>query len=135
MEFFSKNYEETISFVKEYAKSLAGGDIVLLKGDLGAGKTVFAKGIVEYFCKDAINVVSPTFTIVNTYNGDKTINHFDFYRINSENELIAIGIEEYLYGDAICLIEWPERAPNILKDLNCKLVNITKKDDGRIISY
>ncbi len=134
MEYLSKSQNDTIKIAKLYAKTLKSGDIVLLKGDLGAGKTVFTKGIVEHFSKGKEDAVSPTFTIVNQYNTDPTLYHFDFYRINSEDELIAIGIEEYLYSDAICIIEWPERAPNILRSVITKTVDITKQGGNRIIT-
>lgn len=135
MKYQSKNYKETINIAKQYAKTLSAGDVVLLCGDLGAGKTVFTKGIVEQLGGNAENVVSPTFTIVNEYNTTPQVYHFDFYRIKSQEELFAIGIEEYLYGGGICVIEWPERAPDILADISCKKVTITKNNEERIINF
>jgi len=135
MEHVSKSYKETIKIAKQFAKTLVAGDVVLLCGDLGAGKTMFTKGLVEFFGGNIESVVSPTFTIVNEYSTNPPVYHFDFYRINREEELIAIGIEEYLYGGGICVIEWPERAPNILADINCKKVSIIKNNEERIISF
>ena len=135
MKYISNNFTDTNNFAKEYAKTLKSGDVVLLDGDLGAGKTVFTKGIVEYFSNGTQVAVSPTFTIVNEYPCKTPVYHFDFYRIKTEDELIAIGIEEYLYGGGICIIEWPERAPNILADINCKKVKIIKDNEKRIIEY
>lgn len=136
MKYISENEKDTINFAKQYAKTLSKGDIVLLFGDLGSGKTVFVKGIVEYFSGDIKDVTSPTFTIVNEYDvGKFKINHFDFYRIKNIEELYNIGIEEYLYSDGICFIEWPERA-NELFDSSCKIVKISKIDDKkRLIEY
>ena len=135
MKYISKSLQDTINFAKGYAKTLNPGDVVVLYGDLGAGKTAFTKGIVEYFSNGQEVAVSPTFTIVNQYNCSPPVYHFDFYRINSEDELFAIGIEEYLYGNGICVIEWPERAPNILADINYKIVTIKKHNNKREIEY
>lgn len=133
MQYISNSYEDTINIAKQFAKTLSAGDVVLLNGDLGAGKTVFTKGIVEYFSNNKEVAISPTFTIVNEYNCEPPVYHFDFYRIKSEDELIAIGIEEYLYGSGICVIEWPERAPQLLADISVKTVSIEKDNQKRII--
>ena len=104
---YSHNREETLKIAKEFAKSLKSGDIVLLYGDLGAGKTVFVKGVVSAFCSCV--VTSPTFTIVNTYEANIPLYHFDLYRLQSEEELYDIGAEELLFGNGISLVEWPEK--------------------------
>lgn len=107
MVYYSHNREETLKIAKEFAKSLKSGDIVLLYGDLGAGKTVFVKGVVSAFCSCV--VTSPTFTIVNTYEANIPLYHFDLYRLQSEEELYDIGAEELLFGNGISLVEWPEK--------------------------
>lgn len=109
-EFISKSKEQTIAIAKDFAKTLSFGDIVLLNGDLGAGKTVFVKGVTDYFSKGKAVAVSPTFLIVNVYETDPEIYHFDLYRINDMEELDAIGAEEYLFGNGISFVEWSERA-------------------------
>ncbi len=136
MKYISESEKDTIKFAEEYAKTLKKGDIILLYGDLGSGKTVFVKGILQYFVGDSKDVTSPTFTIVNEYNSDKfNIYHFDFYRVQNVNELYNIGIEEYLYSGGICFIEWPERAEELF-DKNCKTIKITKMNDNqRLIEY
>ncbi len=106
LEFISNNSDETKRIAFSIAGKLKGPCVILLSGDLGAGKTVFAKGFVSYFVKDA-DVVSPTFAIVNSY--EDKVYHFDLYRIESENELFAIGAYEYFYSDKYSLVEWPER--------------------------
>lgn len=133
----SKNEDDTKKIAREYASQLEKGEIVLLEGDLGAGKTAFVKGVVEAFGGDANQVTSPTFTIVNQYNlNDNVIYHFDLYRIESVDELYNIGIEEYFYSGAICFVEWPERAPELF-DNTCKKIEILKKGDNsrEIIIY
>ena len=135
MEVVLKTEDDTIEFAKKFAKKLKNGDILLLDGDLGAGKTVFTKGLVLGLSQGKEMAISPTFTIVNEYNTTPRLYHFDFYRIKSEDELVAIGIEEYLYSDAICVIEWPERAPNILSELETKTIKIIKVPQGRKIIF
>ena len=105
--FITKNPKETEKFAKRFAKNLKEGDIVLLRGDLGAGKTVFAKGFVKGRGVKHADVVSPTFTIMNNYS-DKVI-HYDLYRLNSLAEFDAFGGVESLYGKGVKIVEWPEK--------------------------
>ena len=135
MEYISKNEKDTINIAKEFAKTLSVGDVVTLEGDLGAGKTVFTKGIVDFFSGGKQIAISPTFTIVNEYQTNPKLYHFDFYRINSPKELFAIGVEEYLYGDGICIVEWPERAPEVFAGMNIKKVVIEKNGENRKICF
>ena len=126
-EFISKTKDETLKIAKEFAKTLNIGDIVLLNGDLGACKTVFVKGVTEYFSHGKTIAISPTFMIVNVYESDPEIYHFDLYRIDSVDELDAIGAEEYLYGNGISFVEWPERAvgyfPSSSKKIEIKKIS------------
>ncbi|MBR3885768.1 MAG: tRNA (adenosine(37)-N6)-threonylcarbamoyltransferase complex ATPase subunit type 1 TsaE [Clostridia bacterium] len=109
-EYVSKSREDTLEIAKSFAKTISVGDIVLLDGDLGAGKTVFVKGVTDYFSKGKMIAISPTFMIVNVYDTEPEIYHFDLYRIDDVEELDSIGAEEYLFGNGISFVEWPERA-------------------------
>ena len=112
MQKVTKKAEETKKLGSLLAEKLVCGDIVSLYGGLGAGKTVFAKGIAEGLgIKEEI--VSPTFTILKEYYGREKLYHFDLYRIEDEEELEHIGFYEYLGRDGICVIEWPENAENL----------------------
>ena len=115
-EFISHNEAETRQFVARLAPLLVPGDVVALRGDLGAGKTVIVKAIAAALGA-AGPVTSPSFTLMNRYD-TKTmpIYHFDFYRIGSEMEALGIGVDEYLQGDGVCLIEWPEKIEHLLPD-------------------
>lgn len=124
-EFVSKSENETKKIAQDIASGLSPR-VVLLRGDLGAGKTVFAKGFVDYFVKGA-SVVSPTFTIMNSY-ADRVF-HFDLYRIESASELDAIGAEEYLFGDNYCLVEWPDRVGRGYFPTNAVEIEIVKIDE------
>lgn len=101
--------EETLRFGATLAGSLKPGSVVCLHGGLGAGKTHLVKGIVSALGFPAGKVNSPTFTIVNEYRASLPVYHFDAYRIERDEELLELGVEEYLYGQGVCLIEWPEK--------------------------
>ena len=120
--------EETFKAGYEFAKTLKAGDIITLDGDLGAGKTVFTKGICQYF-NVTDYVVSPTYTIVNEYKGDISVYHFDIYRINDEEELYNIGFYEYLDNDGIKIIEWAKNVPEAFLGYNVKKIEIIKDED------
>lgn len=113
MKFYSNSPEETAEFAKSFASELKPGDVISLNGDLGAGKTAFVQGlakglgITEYLS-------SPTFTIVNCYEGKMPLYHFDVYRIADEEEMYEIGYDEYVDGDGVCVIEWAENIESIL---------------------
>ncbi len=111
--FISKSENDTIEFANNLANQLKNGDIIVLSGDLGSGKTKFTQGILKHF--DLENEISsPTFTIVNEYHKDKTnIYHFDVYRLTDSDEFYAIGGDEYL-NNGICIIEWGEIIEDIL---------------------
>lgn len=110
--FISNSETDTLYLANKLASKLHNGDIVVLSGDLGAGKTKFTEGILSYFGLDN-EISSSTFTIVNEYNVDNNINlyHFDVYRLSSTDEFYAIGGDEY-FEKGICIIEWGE----IIKD-------------------
>ena len=109
----SNSPRETENIAKAFAKKLEVGDVVCLSGDLGTGKTAFVQGLAKGLdITDYIN--SPTFTIVNCYNGRLPFFHFDVYRISDPDEMYEIGYEEYVYGDGVCVIEWPEMISDIL---------------------
>ena len=105
--FESHSEIETKEFAKKFASKLSKGDVLVLSGDLGSGKTKFTEGFLSYFgLEDEIS--SPTFTIVNEYHkNDINIYHFDVYRLEDSSEFYAIGGEEY-FEKGICIIEWGE---------------------------
>lgn len=112
----SSSEKETEVIAEEYAAGIKPGEVVCLYGDLGAGKTQFVKGFVKAFGLAGNEVNSPTFTIINEYNGSIPVYHFDCYRLEHEEEALEIGAEEYFYGNGVCIIEWPERILGVLPD-------------------
>ena len=119
--YISKSEQDTINFAKNYAKNLKTGDIIILSGELGSGKTKFVQGILEYFGLEN-EISSPTFTIVNEYNtSNLNIYHFDVYRLEDSDEFYAMGGDEY-FSKGICLIEWGEMIENILPKPYTKII-------------
>lgn len=111
----SNTIEETIEAGVELAKKLKAGDVVALIGDLGAGKTVFTKGIAKGLgVKDVKYVNSPTFVIIKEYMGRCALYHFDLYRINKESVLDAENFEEYFYSDGVSVVEWADKIRKLL---------------------
>jgi tRNA threonylcarbamoyladenosine biosynthesis protein TsaE len=100
---------DTFSFGRMLAPGLRAGDVVLLRGDLGAGKTVLARGIAVGLGVPAEEVRSPTFTLVNPYQGHLPVYHLDLYRIERAADLDELGLEEILGGDGVAIVEWGER--------------------------
>ena len=102
--------EETWEVARKFAKTLKSGDIVCLEGDLGAGKTTFTQGLAAAMGVKG-RVTSPTFCIVQEHRGkDAFLVHMDLYRLHGEDDVIAIGWEDFLAEGAILVVEWPERA-------------------------
>lgn len=135
MEYKSNSPKETANIAKAFAKTLTSGDVLCLNGDLGVGKTAFVQGLVyELGVKEPIS--SPTFTIVNCYDGKLPIYHFDVYRIEDSDEMYEIGFEEYIYGEGITIIEWAENIKDILPKTRYDITitkDYSKHDDFRII--
>ena len=121
MELISKSQSQTEQIAFEYAKTLSKGDVVLLSGDLGAGKTHFVKGVARYFGLDG--VTSPTYAYLNVY-GD-FIYHYDCYRLSCGEDALMLGLTDYFNGENICFIEWAENIEDVLPE-NCKTVTIQK---------
>ncbi|WP_016769800.1 tRNA (adenosine(37)-N6)-threonylcarbamoyltransferase complex ATPase subunit type 1 TsaE [Rickettsia sibirica] len=106
--------EETKKLAKLLAQSLKPNDIVLLNGDLGAGKTFFCREIIKHFCGENTSIISPTFNLLQTYKASNfTIYHYDLYRLKSPEEIYELGFEEALNGNLI-LIEWSEIIKHLL---------------------
>ena len=126
---------ETIAFGRRLAVELRPPLIVLLRGELGAGKTTLVKGIAEGFqAASAQDVTSPTFTLVHEYRGPRaTLYHIDLYRIDTERELETLGLDDLLAPDSILLIEWGEKFPRFVRDRNLEIVLERVGEDGRRI--
>lgn len=107
--------EETQTIGKQIGASLKIGDVIALVGDLGAGKTCLTQGIARGIGIASHEVVnSPSYTLINEYAGEIPIYHIDLYRLQHHGEIVDLGLEEYLEGTGICIIEWADRMANLL---------------------
>ena len=112
--FISNSPGETEAIGRQVAKDLEAGSVLALKGELGSGKTLFTKGLVAGLGSSAA-VTSPTFTIVHEYQGGRLpIYHFDFFRLENRESADRLGLEDYFFGDGICVIEWADRFPDLI---------------------
>ena len=123
--FLSHSPEETRSWAEQYAKQLSPGDVVLLEGEMGAGKTVLAQGIARGLGVKE-DVLSPTYAYVNSY---APMFHFDCYRIGSVRQAEELGFADYFDAGRICLVEWSENIAPLLP-ADCKKILIRKRGDG-----
>jgi len=135
MKKLSISVNQTLRIGRMLARKLRGGEIILLSGSLGAGKTVLAKGIAQGLDIDKNNVVSPTFVLLRVYKGKHFLNHFDFYRVKSHKEILGLGYEEYFYSDAVTLIEWPQRLKFLLPREFLKIKLIVKARNCRMLEF
>ena len=130
--FISKSREDTIAFASQYAKTLFAGDVVLLDGDMGAGKTVFTKGIALGLGIEE-EVTSPTYAYMNDYDG--RLFHYDCYRIESIEQAERLGLADYFEMGGICILEWSQNIAPLLPP-DCKRVTIRKiNENEREIDY
>lgn len=127
LEIITHNVEETERVGEALAKTLLPYSIVALFGDLGAGKTAFVRGMARGL-GSTNRVTSPTFTIVNEYNGSLELFHFDMYRLGSSEELFDIGWEDYLARGGVCVVEWSENVNDAFDGSEIK-VTIEKLSD------
>ena len=127
--------EETILLGKSFSNELKKGDIVALYGELGTGKTQIIKCICDGLGVSQ-SVTSPTFTLMNLYEGREKIFHYDFYRLNSESEIYDLCVDDYFFSDGISLIEWAEKCENLLP-LERINVNLSYGDseNSRVINF
>jgi len=125
-DFFLKDLEAVATYILQTADTKT----LLFYGDMGVGKTTLIKELTKQLGSQDQSS-SPTFSLVNEYrtNENEPLYHFDFYRINDETEALDMGVEEYLYSDHWCFIEWPEKVKNLLP-LNAVAIHLTKNPDG-----
>jgi tRNA threonylcarbamoyladenosine biosynthesis protein TsaE len=122
--------EDTLAIARSLGAALRPGDVVAITGDLGAGKTLFCKGVGEALGIPPERIVSPTFTIVTEHAGTIPLTHIDVYRLSCAREADEIGMRELLSGDGVCLVEWAEKIAEILPT-DCIQVTFTISDDDR----
>jgi tRNA threonylcarbamoyladenosine biosynthesis protein TsaE len=131
--FRTRSEEETIALGRALAKELSGA--VLLIGNLGAGKTTLAKGIVEgREVATADEVSSPTFTLIHQYGSEKPVFHIDLYRLDEAREVESLGLDDLFAGGALVLLEWAERFPALMPREHTEIHLRTLPDESREIT-
>jgi tRNA threonylcarbamoyladenosine biosynthesis protein TsaE len=131
--FISDSPEQTVEAGAECARRVQAGDIIALTGNLGAGKTQFVKGFVAGLGSHA-EVTSPTFTLIHEYaDGRLPVYHFDFYRLEKPEEATRFGLDDYLYGDGVCIIEWADRFRELLPPSAQWITLDVQSETGRAI--
>lgn len=126
--FISKNENDTMLIAKKLAEKFTGGEVIALNGDLGAGKTVFVKGLAKGL-KITELITSPTFTILNCYKGRLELFHFDMYRIDEVSEASEIGVKEHFESGGVCVVEWAEKIEELLPE-DLIRIDITKAGEN-----
>lgn len=131
MEFIVDSVEKTLNIGKQFGALVKEGDIICINGDLGAGKTHFTKGLAKGL---GINdyITSPTFNIVNEYNGRLKLYHFDVYRVNDPDEIAAIGFDDYIFSDSVSVIEWSNYIDELipLERINLTITKLPELGDN-----
>lgn len=124
----TESSQQTDQVGRQIGRMLMASSLVLLRGDLGAGKTCLATGIARGLgVAESTAVTSPTYTLMNSYEGRLPLYHFDLYRLSSEDELLDLGFDDYFHGDGVALVEWPERCPELSRE--ALIVDLLYLDD------
>ena len=132
--YISDSPSETEAAGREFAWDLATGSVVALTGELGSGKTRFVKGLVAEIGAPG-EVTSPTFTLIHEYTGGRVpVYHFDFFRIEDRQSAERLGLEEYFFGDGICVVEWADKFSELIP-LGARWISfVTKSETDRLIT-
>ena len=134
LSFFTKHFEETALLGEKLAKIASPGDLIFLQGDLGSGKTTFMRGFLrglDFMGK----VKSPSYTLLEQYYLKLTINHFDLYRFKDQNEWEDAGFNEFMNNTDVNVIEWPEKAINVIPQSDLTVGFSYKNEDSRNQKY
>jgi tRNA threonylcarbamoyladenosine biosynthesis protein TsaE len=132
--FISNSASETEAIGRQFAKELSAGSILALKGELGSGKTQFAKGLVAGL-ESSVPVTSPTFTIIHEYPGGRLpVYHFDFFRLENRESVAQLGLDDYFFGDGVSVIEWADRFPECIPEQARWILFEIKSENTRMIS-
>src|ERR1051325_5079390 len=132
--FISNGPGETAAIGRRLAADIRVGSVLALKGDLGSGKTMFVKGLVAGMGGRA-DVTSPTFTIVHEYRGGRLpVYHFDFFRLENRETVARLGLDDYLFGDGVSVIEWADRFPELIPQHARWILFETKSESQRAIT-
>ena len=130
----TRSEAETVDAGRALARTLVPGSVVLLSGDLGAGKTAFIRGMAAGLGIDPLEVSSPTFTLIHEYGAQPAVYHVDLYRLDYAREAARLGLEEIFEKEAVVLIEWGEKFPELLPDERVEIRITSSHDNQREIT-
>ena len=133
-EVFSLSEAETFAYGETVGRTLSAGQMILLRGELGTGKTVFTRGIASGLGVDPADVGSPTFILVDRYEGRLVLYHADLYRVDREEDMFALGLDEFAALGAVVVVEWGERLPPPLREGAIEVRFTDLGDDSRKIT-
>jgi tRNA threonylcarbamoyladenosine biosynthesis protein TsaE len=133
--FISNSPAETEAIGRQIAEEIGVGSVLALKGDLGSGKTLFVKGVVNGLGSSA-DVTSPTFTILHEYRGGRLpVYHFDLFRVENPQALARLDLDEYFFGDGLSVIEWADRFPEFVPEQARWIFFEIKSETDRAITF
>jgi len=132
----TRSVAETVALGERLGKLASAGDFIALTGELGSGKTHFARGVAAGLGIDrSIPVTSPTYTLMNVYEGRLTFRHFDLYRLEGDQDAAELGFEDYFHGDGVCVVEWAERLQSLLPEERISVAFASLGGEERSISF
>lgn len=131
----TESREATMKLGQRLAAQLKPGSIICLFGELGSGKTTFVKGMAKGLRISPVKVHSPTFVLMNIYEGKLPLYHFDFYRLEDVREIEKIGYEEFLFGEGVAVVEWPQRMGSLLPEEYVKIELKIRGENSRTIKF
>jgi tRNA threonylcarbamoyladenosine biosynthesis protein TsaE len=132
----TRSAAETVALGERLGSLVSAGDFIALSGDLGSGKTHFARGVAAGLGVDrSLPITSPTYTLMNLYAGRFAFRHFDLYRLNGDQDAAELGFEDYFYGEDVCVVEWAERLHDLLPHERMTVSFSTLDDDVRSITF
>lgn len=135
-EFISRSSEETIEFGRLLGHQLDIPSVICFFGDLGAGKTTLIKGLIEGATQlEGVVVQSPTFTYLNSYEGEKNVYHFDLYRLRSIDEFLSMGFDDYFEADGLCCVEWSEKIASYIPSNALRIKIVSLAENERLITF
>jgi tRNA threonylcarbamoyladenosine biosynthesis protein TsaE len=133
--FISNNAAETEALGRRFGAQMKPGSVLALQGELGAGKTEFTKGLVAGLGGSEV-VTSPTFTLIHEYAGGRLpVYHFDFFRLEDRQRLLHLGLDEYFFGNGVCVIEWADRWSDFVPENACWIRFHIKSENDRVLEW
>ena len=133
--FISNSAAETEAIGRQFANNVDAGSVLALKGELGSGKTQFTKGLVAGL-GSSVPVTSPTFTIIHEYPGGRLpVYHLDFFRLEDQESVARLGLDDYFFGDGVSVIEWADRFPEFIPEQARWILFEIRSENARMISF